>query len=597
MQAQDYLPYFQNLLTYWYQFTLANSAYAICLSITVWLLTSILYSISIASLNRRNGSNLNALLEAQAALATAQQQNQLLQEELATEKARAEQANAVAEQETQRAAGLLERISQLDKQLAESLQDLTEGEADARPLPAEGLKTEELWRRLSKATKRLQLNFGAEQYKNNELQQAVNVETAKAAEKDQQLQLQQIRVDSQSQQIAKLEAAIAEQQILLTQQQQNEQLRLSELETRHQADLARLAALEQQASTSTWRQAIQQPAPTPEPTVVLDIPLAAPEPATTVEITELPAQTPVSEPEPIPATVAVAAEPQTSANVAEPSTAAPRKFKSLFDNAFRKTAKPDEKSAAADNPVRQQAQPNETDSLETGLAAFNPASKEDSSQQTKAQSSANPLSGKLKNLFSSAKDRTGAEIPERKAEPQATLSERQLEAAAPAEIPKPTSTDAVAEKTAPVPGKLKNLFANAMQQIGKLDAKLEAKLGDPNDPAQQQNPDTERDQRLPEAPAPNAETQTSASAPTSGAPLSQDKLKEHFGELSGKFTKLFASAKPATAKNAEVPDQKPADVLEAEAEPQPTVTAETAAGKLIPGQLKRLFGKNKGSGK
>lgn len=249
MQVQDYLPFFQSLALKYYQFTLENPAYAACLAAAVWLLTTIFYSIRIGFLNGRNRRNIKALIDTQNALATAEQQIQQLQAELTAANEQLEQSKAESEQLIQRATTLQSRLSWFDNQLSESIGALTtNADLSEQFSPnATGVETEDLWQRYSAINKQLSANLAAERKTNNELQQAFKVETAKLAEKDQLLQTLQIRVDSQSQQLAHLELTVAEHKAQLAQQEQSAQQRILETEAKHQADLARLASLEQQA--------------------------------------------------------------------------------------------------------------------------------------------------------------------------------------------------------------------------------------------------------------------------------------------------------------------------------------------------------------
>ncbi|MDO9163849.1 MAG: hypothetical protein Q8N35_17825 [Methylococcaceae bacterium] len=260
MQVQDYLPFFQSLALKYYQFTLENPAYAACLAAAVWLLTTIFYSIRIGFLNGRNRRNIKALIDTQTALAAAELQIQQLQAELTAANEQLEQSKAESEQLANRSTALQSRLSWFDNQLSESIGSLTtNADLSEQFSPnASGLETEDLWQRYSAINKQLSANLAAERKTNNELQQAFKVETAKLAEKDQQLQLLQIHVDSQSQQLAQLELTVAEHKNQLTQQEASAQQRISESEAKHQADLARLNALEQQAVDLT--QANQQQA-------------------------------------------------------------------------------------------------------------------------------------------------------------------------------------------------------------------------------------------------------------------------------------------------------------------------------------------------
>lgn len=367
MQAQDYLPFFQNLALKYYQFTLENPAYAACLAAAVWLLTTIFYSIRIGFLNSRNRRNIKALLDTQNALATAEQQIQQLQSELTTANEQLEQSKAESEQLAQRATSLQSRLSWFDNQLSESIGALTtNADLSEQFSPnATGLETEDLWQRYSAINKQLSANLAAERKTNNELQQAFKVETAKLAEKDQLLQTLQVRVDSQSQQLTQLELTVAEHQSQLAQQQDNAQQRILEIEAKHQADLARLTSLEQQAVdlTQAKQQQIQlQETLNAQNAVIAQLKEAkaveiktvepqavflAPEPQQApIEPTISPAQEPITGKIVMPEPVIIVAETPKSQPIKTPEKATAGvtgKFKNFFSSTKQKIDKLDRK--------------------------------------------------------------------------------------------------------------------------------------------------------------------------------------------------------------------------------------------------------------
>lgn len=368
MQVQDYLPFFQSLALKYYQFTLENPAYAACLAAAVWLLTTIFYSIRIGFLNGRNRRNIKALIDTQNALATAEQQIQQLQAELTAANEQLEQSKAESEQLVQRATALQSRLSWFDNQLSESIGALTtNADLSEQFSPnATGLETEDLWQRYSAINKQLSANLAAERKTNNELQQAFKVETAKLAEKDQLLQTLQVRVDSQSQQLAQLELTVAEHKTQLAQQEESAQQRILETEAKHQADLARLASLEQQAVDLS--QAKQQQIQLQETLNAQNAAIAQLEEAKAVEIKAVEPQAVFLAPEPqqqapIEPTVSPVQEPIISkVSAPEPAIIVPEtpkpqpiktpekdttgvggKFKSFFSSAKQKIDKLDSK--------------------------------------------------------------------------------------------------------------------------------------------------------------------------------------------------------------------------------------------------------------
>lgn len=381
MQVQDYLPFFQSLALKYYQFTLENPAYAACLAAAVWLLTTIFYSIRIGFLNGRNRRNIKALLDTQNALATAEQQIQQLQAELTAANEQLEQSKAESEQLVQRATTLQSRLSWFDNQLSESIGALTtNADLSEQFSPnATGLETEDLWQRYSAINKQLSANLAAERKTNNELQQAFKVETTKLAEKDQLLQTLQIRVDSQSQQLAQLELTVAEHKNQLAQQEESAQQRILETEAKHQADLARLASLEQQAVDLS--QAKQQQTQLQETLNAQNAVIAQLEEAKAVEIKAVEPQAVFLAPEPqqqapIEPTISPVQEPIISKVVVPPEPAiivaeTPKpqpiktpekdtagvggKFKSFFSSAKQKIDKLDSKLVEQNIPTPQEA--------------------------------------------------------------------------------------------------------------------------------------------------------------------------------------------------------------------------------------------------
>lgn len=374
MQVQDYLPFFQKLLLHYYQFTLENSTYAICLAIAVWLFMAIFYSLRIGFLNRRNRNNMKALLEAKSALADAQQQIQHLQEEVSASNEHIAQIKADNEQEIQRSTALKRRIDNLASQLTASISALTSNADLSEQFSpnADGLEAEDLWQRYSAASKQLSERLATERKANSELQQANNAGTAKLAEKDQQLQAMQASLDSQSQQLATLELAVQEHKTLLAQQQESAEQRLAEAGVKHQSDLARLAALEQQAQELT--QTKQQQLQLQEKVNAQNAVIAQLEQVKPVEILSTQAQAVVAEAkpqhihvepvtqEPIVSLVMkrepaiVAAEipkPQAAKVVEKTSGGFAGKFKNMFAGAKKRIDKLDGKLVGENNPPPQ----------------------------------------------------------------------------------------------------------------------------------------------------------------------------------------------------------------------------------------------------
>ncbi len=301
MQVQDYLPFFQNLFDHYIQLTLANPAYAACIAIAAWLLTTIFYSLRIGFLNRRNRSTAKALLESQNGLNAAQNDIQELNNELTEKNEHIDQVKADFERELQRANSTQARLNTLSNQITESIAALTSSSNLAEQFSpnADGVEIEDLWQRYNATSKLLAERLASERKSLSELQQAFNAETAKIADKDQQLLTMQVRIDAHSQQVGQLEAKIEDLNTQLTRQEETIRLRLEESAAQHQADLVRLNALAQQAQavaqTVTQTQPVLQTAhevvKAPEPQVIETpvIEQPAPEPVAAITIEPAPA--------------------------------------------------------------------------------------------------------------------------------------------------------------------------------------------------------------------------------------------------------------------------------------------------------------------
>ncbi|MFZ2169805.1 MAG: hypothetical protein WAW61_09235, partial [Methylococcaceae bacterium] len=246
---ETYLPIIKTLLSDWFQLTLDNPLYAAALATVVWLLTAIVYSIKIAFLKKKNIASEKARIDLQNNLNTAQQQMQLMQEQLAANTGQMEKAQHLAQNETERAAGLEEQISQRNKQIAGIIQSMaTSFDLGERPLPVtEDIKAEGLWQQHDRVIALLTSRLRSEQQAKTELQQTYQAETAKRAEKEALIETLQTTLVNQANQVAKLEQMLEEQKSLLLQQQDKAQQELSQTLEEHLTELARLTELEQQA--------------------------------------------------------------------------------------------------------------------------------------------------------------------------------------------------------------------------------------------------------------------------------------------------------------------------------------------------------------
>jgi hypothetical protein len=237
---EAYLPIIQTTLAEWLQFTLAQPLYAAALVISIWLLTSILYSIKMAGLKKKNLVSEQARTAAETTLNTAQQQLQHTQDELT---ARTEQLA----QQQQRAQTAEQQLIQRNQDIAATIQSLA-GSFDIgeRPLPVpENPKADDLWQQHDKVIKQLIERLRTEQLAKTELEKFYQAEKAKLAATEAQLVSLQTNLDSQT----SLVLALQTQTTSLQQQQNDTQRDLTDALKKHQADLTRLLQLEQQAST------------------------------------------------------------------------------------------------------------------------------------------------------------------------------------------------------------------------------------------------------------------------------------------------------------------------------------------------------------
>jgi len=250
---ETYLPIIKAYLADWIQVTVNNTKYAVALAIAVWLLCTILYSIRIAFLKRQAIASEKAHIEKQndlnAALNTAQQQMQQIQEELAANTEQMEQAKQFAQKEAERAVKLEEQLTQRNKQVAGIIQSLhTSFDLGERPVPVMGdIKAEGLWQQHDRVINLITTRLQSEQQAKTELQQSYQAETAKRVEKEALLETLQSTLATQTSQLSKLEQALEEQKSILQEQQEKAQQVLSQTLEKHLAELARLTELEQQA--------------------------------------------------------------------------------------------------------------------------------------------------------------------------------------------------------------------------------------------------------------------------------------------------------------------------------------------------------------
>ena len=248
-----YLPILKAILSDWIVLTLDNPFYASVLAFVVFLITSILYSIRIASLKEKNNTSEKARLEMEAtlnaALTVAKQQQQTMQDELTASSEQMKRDRQLAQKEAERAARFEDLLSQRNKLVAGIIQTLaTSFDLGERPVPLMGdIKAEGLWQQIDRVISLLTNKLLSEQQAKTQLQQSYQAETVKLAEKEAQFSTLQTTLATQTSQLTQLEQSLEEQTALLKQQQDEAQQVLSQTLEKHLSELARLTELEQQA--------------------------------------------------------------------------------------------------------------------------------------------------------------------------------------------------------------------------------------------------------------------------------------------------------------------------------------------------------------
>jgi hypothetical protein len=334
---------------------LENREYAGSLVLAVWLLTAMFYSIRIYFLKKTNAISLKARIALQTDLDSARQQLQTLQEQLAANVEQLETAQAAAASEAQRAEGLEGKLVQANRQVIDSIKILASNFELTEPgLPAANdLQSTDLWPRYAAITAQIAERFKAEQQGKTELQLALWAETAKLAEKDALIGPLQLRLESQTEQLNKLELAVEEQKILREREQAGAEKLLADTIAKHQAELARYA----DAAKSSAAPAVNysQPVSQPEPKVVINEAPAVIQASPAVVAEPVVVEIPVEPPKPVEREVAQVVE-KPKAVVAEPAPAKQSsvdklaeksggfgKFKQMLNNTMQQMAKLDQK--------------------------------------------------------------------------------------------------------------------------------------------------------------------------------------------------------------------------------------------------------------
>ena len=243
-----YLPFIKATLSEWYLLTLNNPLYAGVLTLAVWLLTAILYSIRLAAIKKDKAASEKASSNSLNAL---QEQLQHNQKELTEATSQMEKATTAKQDETQRALALEQLIYQRNKKIAETIQTLALSfDFSERPLlVSEDLNADLLWQQHDKVISRLIERLHTEQETKIELQKTCQAETAKLAEKEAMFAILQTTLAAHTNQLSNLEQALEEQKAIL-QQQDNTQLVLSADLKKYQANATHPAQPEQTVNAS-----------------------------------------------------------------------------------------------------------------------------------------------------------------------------------------------------------------------------------------------------------------------------------------------------------------------------------------------------------
>lgn len=351
---QKLVPVFQELLQQWYELTLHNQEYAICLAVSVWLLTAIFYSIRIGFLKRHASQLAVARNAVQVSLDEANLQLQALQHQLteATEKTLA--AERAVQAETDRANGIAARLNESNQQLAGSLANLVASfELNQPNLP--NADAGNLLAEYAAIVTRVVDRFQNEQQAKTQLQLSIHAETAKLAEKDLLIGSLQSRLDSQTQQLAKLELANEEYQVALRQLEIEKQNLTTAIQQQQRPPEPASNVEEVKQPAYVAPQQVSDPfaAAVVVPAVEVSVPEVIQPAAQVIEISapieKIPE--PVAQPEPAP--VAEVKKPEVKSVPAakpKPAKAESGKLKGIFGRAMDKISKMDEKLGFEANP-------------------------------------------------------------------------------------------------------------------------------------------------------------------------------------------------------------------------------------------------------
>lgn len=425
---QELLPFFQTLFQEWYLFTLRNIPYALTLALSVWLLTAIAYSFSIAWLKRRGAIETRARTAAETALAEAQQQLLSLKEELTATTAKLEQATQLTEVKIHRANDLEQKLLNSNKQLVAGFSTLVSAFEIIENLPTHAtVDYEMLWQRCNGIIERIAERFRGEQQAKARLQLDVQVEKSKLADKESLINSLQTRLDSQTEQLAEFDRLQAEQQGLRSELDSIQQ-QLNLARDKNRTDSARIAELEAKATSSPSQPqaAVAEKSFHAEPAIVRaeTIKDAEPVPATIIakpaEVKPAPA---VEAPQALEASNPI--EPVEQIKQVKNTAVAPTpvaqgkgkgKWKGMFGNAMQQFSKLDEKFGGPKTPLAE-PEPIENPQQELENPTFGQQASEvdrrnDDSVAASEEKPSSAMAGKLSGLFATKKKPSVQETPQ-----------------------------------------------------------------------------------------------------------------------------------------------------------------------------------------
>ncbi len=261
---ETYLPIIDQYYSDWLAWALINQINAGILAGTVFLMTAMLYSLRIGFLKRKIRKNDKLHTAKQADLSgqieTVQQELKLTQDQLLVNTEQMQQAQQIAEAETERAKNHEALVNLRNEQVSSLIQSLAvKFDLGERPVPLMGdIKADGLWQQHDRVTNLIATRLQSEQQAKAQLDQAYQVETLQRKELEALRDTLQTTLVTQQDQLSKLEQALEDQKSILKVQKNRAEQALTEALAQSQAELARIPLLEQQLqSTANNQQSTQ----------------------------------------------------------------------------------------------------------------------------------------------------------------------------------------------------------------------------------------------------------------------------------------------------------------------------------------------------